>query len=365
MATKCSACDEKTSEIDYMECSNGNCRKLFHLKCLTLKLEVFETFSEEYKSKWICPECASSNPKRNNQDTPVRGDTPVLNRTFTNNVNTRRGNRIESSLTSNTEVGSDMMAQVLNELRAFRIDVMKRLDTQAKDIQELKLIAEQTEIKVEKLCLDKRVDGEKSNEFIIMKNKIEELKKVQNVTQQETERHLKTFAEVLLQKNTDGVALSNPLTNKVKVNKVGATKSPILVDTQPIEEREEKGNEENDWKVVKNRKSARFSSDVKRGQNTNTITIKATERKKHLHIWRLHPETSAEALSKYVENICGTDVVVEKINHKTKRDYASFRVTVPESVYKKLCQPEVWPVNTEFTEWIWFRKSTNKHKEAI
>ncbi|XP_073959990.1 uncharacterized protein [Choristoneura fumiferana] len=401
MATKkkCSACDEKILNISYMECSNEKCMKLFDLNCLALKLEVFEAFSAEDKSTWICPECVCCNPKHNNQDTPVGGDTPILNRTFTNNVNTRRGNRVESSTTS-FEIGTVTMAELLNELRTFRFEVMKRLDSQEKSIQELQLIAEQTRIKLEKIFLDRRVDEVKNKGIITIENKIEELEKGQHVTQQEIKTQLKTFSEILLQKTTDS-ALNNPVIKKVEVNKCGATKPPIMglvVDIQNIEGREqekeedgkedhegkekkekeeeeegkrengkkpENGKKDNDWKEVTNKKKARMSSHVKKGQNTNAITIKATERKKHLHVWRLHPETSSEALSSYLNTICGSDVVIEKINHKTKRDYASFRITVAESVYNKLCQPEVWPVNTEFTEWIWFRKSNNNTKEAM
>lgn len=365
MATKCGACDEKVLNISYMECSNENCKKLFHVKCLALTLEVFEAFSEEYKSTWICPECICCNPKHNNQDTPVRGNTPTLNRTFTNNVNTRRGNRSESS-TTNTEIGTDMIAELLNEMRIFRLDVMKRLDTQAESIQKLQVIAEETKTKVETLFLNKKVGGENSRDTVVITNKIEELKKVQNVTLHETEKQLKTFAEILSQKTTNDTASTNPV-----INEVGATKSPIFAPTvnlvatenkeeKDIQKKEETGNEDNNWKVVKNRKTARRSSDVKKGQNATNTTIKATERKKHLHVWRLHSETSSEALENYLKNICDAEVAVEKITHKAKRDYASFRISVPESAYNTICQPDVWPINTEFTEWIWFRKSTNR-----
>lgn len=89
--------------------------------------------------------------------------------------------------------------------------------------------------------------------------------------------------------------------------------------------------------------------------------IQATERKKHLHVWRLSTETTVEKLISHVKGTCGSDVFVkiEKIKHKTQRDYASFIITVPESAYEKLFQPDIWPVNTEFSEWIWFRKSSS------
>ncbi|CAH4037344.1 unnamed protein product [Pieris brassicae] len=56
---------------------------------------------------------------------------------------------------------------------------------------------------------------------------------------------------------------------------------------------------------------------------------------------------------------------IEKINHKTERDYASFIIGVPESEYNVLCQPENWPVNIECYDWVWFRRSTNSKESFL
>lgn len=75
-------------------------------------------------------------------------------------------------------------------------------------------------------------------------------------------------------------------------------------------------------------------------------------------MWSLHPETLESDISEHVSIICDTtDVKVEKIIPKTKRDYSSFFIGVPESLYSKLCNAEVWPINTRFSEWRWFRPS--------
>ncbi|CAH2991689.1 unnamed protein product [Chilo suppressalis] len=103
------------------------------------------------------------------------------------------------------------------------------------------------------------------------------------------------------------------------------------------------------------------STEVKRGKNTELVNIKGQERNKILHVWRLTPDTTVEMLSSHVKMMCGSEIIIriEKIRHKTQRNYSSFIITLPEKYYDKLCQPEVWPVNVEFAEWVWFRRATN------
>ena len=50
---------------------------------------------------------------------------------------------------------------------------------------------------------------------------------------------------------------------------------------------------------------------------------------------------------------------------KSERDYASFRVGVTLSNFEKLCDPEIWPVNVEYSEWIWFRPNTNPNQPEV
>ncbi|KAL4705527.1 hypothetical protein ACJJTC_005359 [Scirpophaga incertulas] len=104
------------------------------------------------------------------------------------------------------------------------------------------------------------------------------------------------------------------------------------------------------------------AKEVSRGGNTQLSEIKAQERNKYLHVWRLTSDTTVEKLTSYMQKICGSeiDVQIRKLEHKTPRNYSSFVITVPEKTYELICKPEVWPVNTEFAEWIWFRRPTKK-----
>lgn len=309
-------------------------------------------------------------------DTPLKSttmvNTPPLTQTSTSNVNTRRGT---TESLAGIKVSADKTAVLLKEFRAFRSEVMTRISSQEEQIKLLQITVEQTKIVIESLCSrNVEVVGSKSSDIAAFESKIEDISRVQKGTT----NAVKTYAESLI-KTTDISTLSTPSV----VNKGGATKPPItsqVVDTgananyntylnsSEIIRDEDESNlaEDENRKIVINKKEEkiRLPSNVKKGNNTNINTIKASERKKHLHVWRLQSETSTEALTDYVKSLCGSDVVVQKINHKTKRDYSSFRITVPERMYDKICQPEVWPVNTEFTEWIWFfRKAANKSTE--
>lgn len=80
----------------------------------------------------------------------------------------------------------------------------------------------------------------------------------------------------------------------------------------------EAGGNESHWTIVKNKQKRRQSKEVLRGKNTSITEIQAIERMKHLHVWRLHPETTVENLSTYVEAVCDSEVKVkiEKVNLK-------------------------------------------------
>lgn len=169
----------------------------------------------------------------------------------------------------------------------------------------------------------------------------------------------------------DSVVLVTQDNSNIKFCKGGATKTvkelPIqtyvtTVPTVTTEMNSKVRENEDNWTVVKKKQKRRQSKEIVRGQNTSVTHIQAIERMKHLHVWRLHPETTIESLSTYVKAVCGSEVTakIEKVNHKTERGYASFIVGVPEKFYNQLSQPSVWPVNVELSEWIWFRRY-NKH----
>lgn len=99
---------------------------------------------------------------------------------------------------------------------------------------------------------------------------------------------------------------------------------------------------------------------IRRGGNSLVMSIKGIERKKYLHVWRLDKATTEDNLLEYIKKLLGndTEITIQKLKPKTERDYASFKIGVIESDFNKLCNSDVWPLNTEFSEWIFFRRQT-------
>lgn len=363
--SSCGACGSIIMD-HFMECSNGKCKKLYDLVCLELNIEAFKSYTEEYKSSWVCPECICLMPKRGNTDTPLIVRTPVFKTTTAtttpmNNINTQRGSQASFSPTM------DSNSMLLEELREFRSEMTVRMNSQAEAITLLLNQFSQT-----------RSDLDKITKLMIVLEEKVYTKQTQDISDI-VDNPPSTFAEVVSQQNSSNShktqKLSNNSTSKTqKVNKGGATKtavSPVSVvettiNTTPLtsascEQTEiEEGNTGTDWTTVIRKKNARPLKNVALGTNKELKAIQATERKKHLHVWRLHPETTTEAITDHVKTVCGPDVQikVDKINHKTKRDYSSFIIGVPEVWFQKLHQSEIWPMNAEFNEWIWFRNST-------
>lgn len=371
-----------------MKCSNKTCNKLYDLKCLAIQQQLFEDFTDEYKEKWVCPECCCTNPKRSNVNTPVR--TPGITKSYTSdfdNVNMQRGSCKRTSLDA---LQSEDETKLLAELRVFRMEVISRLDNQATEIKQLRdlcysvkteLCELQTKMRVieEKIIRDDKhntpVDGLTSRKQQWKNLATTGIKgQLSEAAANIDEKSKITYAEVMsgsIKNNNDSVVLVTQDKSNGKFGKGGATKTvkelPLqnYVTTVPTVTTETnskvRGNEDN-WTMVTKKQNRRQSKEIIRGQNTSVTHIQAIERMKHLHVWRLHPETTVESLSTYVRAVCGSEVTakIEKVNHKTERGYASFIVGVPETFYNQLSQPSVWPVNVELSEWIWFRRY-NKH----
>lgn len=394
-----------------MKCSSENCNKWYDLKCLAIEQQLFEDFTEGYKEQWVCPECHCANPKRNNVDTPVRTPGMTKNCTTSDNyvsdnyVNMQRGSRSKVDARQ-SESESECETELLVELRLFRKEVTSRLDNQTTAIKQLHDLYYSVKTDLNEMQTKMRVIEEKINCDFKQNTTIDGLRSLylqsKNIESTVTKEQPRMAPSIMDEKNkktyagvTGGSSKSNEtksqsgatkivkggfgapvetlesmvigkqVNNHKKISKGGAMK---IVQEPPIEknesnirtqstdnDRKEEENEDN-WTLVRNKQKRLQSKEIVRGQNTSITQIQAIERLKHLHVWRLHPETTVENLSSYVKDVCGFEAKVEKVNHKTERGYASFIVSVSEKVYNQLSQPSIWPMNTEFSEWIWFRR---------
>lgn len=113
-------------------------------------------------------------------------------------------------------------------------------------------------------------------------------------------------------------------------------------------------NNEREWTTVRRRE--RRPLVILRGTAEECHGLTAIERKRFLHIWSLHPDTSEELVLGYTQAVCPAVVcTAEKL--RSKGDYASFKVGVPESAFDRLHTENAWPLNTSVKEWEFRRKS--------
>lgn len=369
MENNCGACASPIID-DYMECTNEKCMKRYDIACLEISKVAFTAYTQNYIKKWLCPECICAKPKRCNSETPIRINIAHSNHNIAtpeNNVCSQRGTRSQYS----PMIDSDTL--LLEELRQFKADMIARMDSQANAIS--LLLNQFAQTKTELGNIVKMME--------VLEEKVEA--KFTKLTQYNQPHEIaadiprnspspSSFAEVVRQQNnsTDSKNTLHTNNKSQKVHKCGATKSieqavcttsaPTTCE-QPADEA--KGNDSG-WTTVRNKKNYRQPKEVRVGTNTELKAIQVSDRKKYLHVWRLHPDTTVEAIQDHVKNVCGPDVQikVDKIKHKIKRDYSSFVVGVPEKCFEMLNHVEIWPMNAEFSEWTWFR-NFNRPKPNI
>ncbi|XP_069360186.1 uncharacterized protein [Maniola hyperantus] len=376
MVIKCHGCNVAIYDLSFMECAHESCKKIYHLKCLLLTDKQYEEYTEEFKANWSCPECTRDAPKGNNSDTPVRG--AVMNKTFTPSacyVTKERGNRI---VLDDSRIG--MEEKLLEELKDFRWEMKSRLEKQSKEYAQLLDRFNRTESELQemkqsmKLVLEKvsKVDLLESklkvllarNEFLenaLHSEKKKEVRSGEPEVGQSNKLPVQSFVDAVKQ-NQNKVVLKKCEVQRCEAMKPAEAKIIIVEEKgcQVIEEKTTTGKEGN-WTEVKSKRNRYPTQEVKRGGSAQAI-IEGTEKKKYLHVWRLRKDTTVEKLEQFVQEAMKEEVPVkiEKIKHKTERDYSSFIIGVPESKYDILCQSEVWPVNVEFCEWVWFRRAASR-----
>ncbi|CAH2108995.1 unnamed protein product [Euphydryas editha] len=193
---------------------------------------------------------------------------------------------------------------------------------------------------------------DKIEEAYLQKEPIQSFAAVANQKQNRVVRNKlpRKQASVVTKPSDKSTSEKITIVKEIPEPKQGRNNSGQIAVTEDIEPQKE-GN----WTTVNKKKKGRYpNTEVKKGGSMSAVEIKGTERKKFLHVWRLHKETTIENLEKYVKNICGeaVPVTVERIRHKTERDYSSFIIGVPESSYDTLYQSDNWAVNIEFSEWV-------------
>ncbi|KAG7309567.1 hypothetical protein JYU34_002937 [Plutella xylostella] len=403
-AINCNACGKTIGTPDIsLECSG--CHEPFDLECVNISQATFEAFSQEAKDNWTCPICISARPKGGNLNTPIRTSIEGWNTTYVSessmaitdltamdigNVNSIRGDRGGSlkndSLTQlhdNLLDGnlSDLLLGIQNELQILRTQNkeilplrqdVQRLTNVVKDmaesINELKKSLEDRDryiVDIESRVSQSNILSNKTYADTIVKSKKDNITRPNILPKQPVSVSLdiepKSLGQSAKTQSGQREPSNRPSFSAVlssRGNNVAGSSNDAAASKQTgsgTTECRQKGSADEGWHLVQNSRKRSSFTEVKKGGNTSS-NLKGTERRKYLHVWRLHKTTTEEELTEFVVSVVQNEVKINKIKTKTERDYASFIIGVPESSYNKLCQSEVWPVNVEFAEWIWFRK---------
>lgn len=80
-------------------------------------------------------------------------------------------------------------------------------------------------------------------------------------------------------------------------------------------------------------------------------SLKAVPQVGYIHVYRLDPGTSEQAVSEYLKQFI-PDCKCEILNSKHPEVYSSFKITVPLNDVEKVMNPNVWPVGTRVNRYF-------------
>lgn len=392
----CKGCKKKILDLNFMECVI--CKGWYDLDCINISQLVFESFTQEGKDIWSCPECISSRPKSGNIHTPVRTSLGGWNTTFVTEIDTtieedqhskvnmdRRGPK---TAPPSDPYSADLLTEIRNELLALKVQTAEILPLR-KDLQRLTesigiMSQEMSILKQVLIDKDKKIlelELEKTSKNSNHPSTSSYAAKASSGTKGQASEHKQRPKESLATRKPNSsfaiptfasVTKSSNDVSYIGSVSVAATAAPVAapaagrqqprVTTDTVEFTTEVESDK-DWNLVQNSRKKRSTyTEIRHGGNKEITLIKGMEKKKYMHVWRLKKGTTEKELSEYVESlgIKKEEMKVEKIKTRTERDYASFMIGVLESDYDKLNNYDVWPVYVEFSEWTWFRQYRKK-----
>lgn len=405
MMMNCNECKGDIDPGNLLECVS--CKYSYHNYCVGILLDDLD---EKSRLKYVCPPCSNITRRiRTNEDTPIKklNMLPVLpmDETFYNMSSVSlldiqdpcielhlqdpivappngevvlqdeiKGKQMELLAAIYKEVLSlKSQNAVIPLLRAEISSLNERIVTMSMTILDLKSSLDNA---VATSAIPKTTDSKKTFSTVLTSSSSVQPKSKLSVKSQ-PKPNAQVITPVEAVATASLLPLSSPSPPAPPPSSMSHLQLPAATDTYAARTRTSSvaptntnakiqvENEDN-WNLVtrKNRKST-FTEVRKGGNNSNEQLVKGMERRKYLHVWRLLKSTTENDLLLLVKKICGdsVEIKIHKIKPKTERDYSSFVITVPESSYDELNRPEVWPINVEFSDWIWFRPG-RKNKEA-
>lgn len=364
----CSACGMKTDVGDMIKC-NG-CREIYHYQCVNITSDAFR----EGKRSFKCESCANVTQRtRVTDDTPIRGARAAVgmmepNRSLLENIS-------QADCLSTDAIVDKVNSVIMARISAFETNILKEIKATVAvlALENSKLREELREAYVKCSSYEQKIKCLEADRF-----KTKEVNECYTDKNPQGQRPLlvsttattKGYVTLSASSHTGGIT-STGCNAESGAQASAPSLAPALAPALPkpavtsyasvaskVADTGVGDINDSDWIEV--RRNNKRSNPIKRGGNKTISSLKAVERRKFLHVWRLNKSTTVENLKEYIKQVLGDgdEVTVEQLTPKTERNYASFKIGVTVTNFEKLCDPEVWPVNVEFSEWIWFRRGT-------
>lgn len=383
----CAECKEVIDRLELLFCSG--CKGSYHYKCLNITPTTFKENNVQLKRTVKCELCMNVTRR-----VRVSDDTPVRRGSWAGRPSEQlQENPDQVAAAARGELAAQLAAQQADEASTVRSDgkfdvsvivdmisetmAAKFNNLETRLVRDIKAaIASLSTQETDRLRTELKEANDKCARYQAeIESLRKELKSHSNTKRNGTRNEHKVTTEPPAERSQRaeaaalecaGQAAAEPAALQVRPaapSYAAVARKPegnSRVEIRNAHESEHIGRNNNDesWMEVKSKKM----HPIKKGGNINSIPIKAVERKKYLHIWRLHKETTVDSLKNYIQSILGdsSDIKVDKIVHKTERGYSSFRVSVSESDFEKLNNSDIWPKDAEYSEWTWFRGPTKK-----
>lgn len=117
-------------------------------------------------------------------------------------------------------------------------------------------------------------------------------------------------------------------------------------------------DENNDagYTVYESKRNRRRSRKFGTGDASLGCPFKAIQRKAHIHVWRLEPQTKDKEIKDYLEQKLNSPVIVETLN--ARGPYASFKITVDFPMLSQVLDLSLWPENAEIDRFTFNKNRT-------
>ncbi|KAF9796847.1 hypothetical protein SFRURICE_001197 [Spodoptera frugiperda] len=308
----CAACNRKIDAGDLIKCVG--CKVGYHYKCVNITTTAFRESQVQLKRAFKCQSCANVTQRiRVTDDTPVRGVSAAAGLV----TDVEQNQSFEDEVQTTVQLASDELVDkvssiIMAKLSAFELNIL----------QEIKTTVAVLALENSKLRQELNEANKKCNAYEQQIKSLESERLLSKENDQARNIDTSTTMSLSVPMHTspgyhDGNTPALPHTNNVRVAVLPGP-SPAVTSYAAVARKEvsPKVNSvsDNEWIEVKNKRKP-----VRRGGNNSIATLKAVERRKFLHVWRLEKSTTEDQLREHIKLTLGEDSEVVRCDRADGR----------------------------------------------